>query len=74
MQHHHSQHRQVQLMEANKTIYISLLRSEIENLQSKYEAQLDDWKKQCKDNDQEVADLKEQITKLRIENKRHNER
>ena len=61
-------------MEANKTIYISLLRSEIENLQSKYEVQLDDWKKQCKDNDQEVADLKEQITKLRIENKRHNER
>ena len=61
-------------MEANKTIYISLLRSEIENLQSKYEVQLDDWKKQCKDNDQEVADLKEQITKLIIENKRHNER
>ena len=60
-------------MEANKTIYVSFPRSEIENLRAKYEVMLDDWKKHCNESHKEVTELKEQITKLKFENKRLND-
>ena len=37
------------------------------NLQSKYDDQLADWKKQCEDKDKEIAALTAQITKLKVE-------
>eukprot|EP00092_Neocalanus_flemingeri_P032399 GFUD01035229.1.p1 GENE.GFUD01035229.1~~GFUD01035229.1.p1 ORF type:complete len:507 (-),score=188.66 GFUD01035229.1:92-1612(-) len=68
---------QVQDLELNQTkpgasssITVNIDRSEITNLQSKYDSQLVDWKKQCADKDKEIAALKAEITKLKAEIKR----
>ena len=71
---HHSQHRQVQIINPNQTISDHLYRSEISNLQTKYDDQLADWKKKCDDKDKEIAALKAEITKLKAEIKRLKER
>ena len=49
-------------------------RSEIIDLQSKYDDQLEDWKKKCDDKDKEIAALKAEISKLKAEIKRLKER
>jgi len=68
---------QVQDLELNQTkpgsstnITVNIDRSEISNLQTKYDDQLADWKKQCEDKDKEIAALKAEITKLKAEIKR----
>ena len=53
---------------------VELSRSEILNLQSKYDDQLADWKKQSDDNDKEIAALKAEIEKLKAEIKKLKER
>eukprot|EP00092_Neocalanus_flemingeri_P078684 GFUD01097923.1.p1 GENE.GFUD01097923.1~~GFUD01097923.1.p1 ORF type:complete len:503 (+),score=178.68 GFUD01097923.1:90-1598(+) len=53
-----------------KAITIKIDRSEISSLQSKYEDQLEDWKKECADKDSQIADLKAEITKLKAQIKR----
>jgi len=45
-------------------------RSEITNLQNKYDDQLADWKKKCDEKDKEIAALKAEITKLKAEIKK----
>ena len=49
-------------------------RSEITNLQTKYDDQLADWKKKCDEKDKEIAALKAEITKLKAEIKKLKER
>ena len=49
-------------------------RSEINNLQTKYEDQLADWKKKCDEKDKEIAALKAEITRLKAEIKKLKER
>jgi len=68
---------QVQDLELNQTkpgastsITVNIDRSEMINLQSKYDDQLADWKKQCEDKDKEIAALKAEITKLKAEIKK----
>merc|ERR1712002_1366075 len=68
---------QVQDLEMNQTkpggstsITVNIDRSEITSLKSKYDDQLEDWKKQCEDKDKEIAALKAEITKLKAEIKR----
>ena len=51
-----------------------LFRTEITNLESKYDSQLEDWKTQCAGKDKEIAALKAEITKLKAEVKRLKER
>ena len=60
----------------NKTSkqYFQCYRSEIIDLQSKYDNQLEDWKKKCDDKDKEIAALKAEISKLKAEIKRLKER
>ena len=53
---------------------VELSRSEILNLQSKYDDQLADWKKQSDDNNKEIAALKAEIEKLKAEIKKLKER
>merc|ERR1712002_1341308 len=68
---------QVQDLEMNQTkpggstsITVNIDRSEITSLKSKYDDQLEDWKKQCEDKDKEIAALKAEITKLKAEIKK----
>jgi len=68
---------QVQDLELNQSksgssssITVNIDRSEISNLQTKYDDQLADWKKKCDDKDKEIAALKAEITKLKAEIKR----
>merc|ERR1712106_744886 len=68
---------QVQDLELNQTkpgagssITVNIDRTEIINLQSKYDDQLVDWKKQSDDNDKEIAALKAEIAKLKAEIKK----
>jgi len=68
---------QVQDLEMNQSksgsstsITVNIDRSEITNLQTKYDDQLADWKKQCDNKDKEIAALKAEITKLKAEIKR----
>jgi len=66
----------VQDLEMNQTqqgassITVNIDRSEIVNLQSKYDDQLADWKKKCDEKDKEIAALKAEITKLKAEIKK----
>eukprot|EP00092_Neocalanus_flemingeri_P000616 GFUD01000658.1.p1 GENE.GFUD01000658.1~~GFUD01000658.1.p1 ORF type:complete len:461 (-),score=172.67 GFUD01000658.1:657-2039(-) len=53
-----------------EAITVKIDRSEISSLQSKYEDQLEDWKKECADKDRQIADLKAEITKLKAQIKR----
>jgi len=68
---------QVQDLEMNQTqpgagssITVNIDRTEIINLQSKYDDQLTDWKKKCDDKDKEIAALKAEIAKLKAEIKK----
>merc|ERR1719483_1258274 len=68
---------QVQDLEMNQTqpgagssITVNIDRTEIINLQSKYDDQLTDWKKKCDDKDKEIAALKAEIVKLKAEIKK----
>merc|ERR1719315_878148 len=68
---------QVQDLEMNQTntgtsssITVNIDRSEITNLKSKYDDQLEDWKNKCGEKDKEIAALKAEITKLKAEIKR----
>jgi len=68
---------QVQDLELNQTstgtsssITVNIDRSEITNLKSKYDDQLEEWKKKCAEKDKEIAALKAEITKLKAEIKR----
>merc|ERR1712106_413770 len=68
---------QVQDLEMNQTqpgagssITVNIDRTEIINLQSKYDDQLTDWKKKCDDKDNEIAALKAEIAKLKAEIKK----
>eukprot|EP00090_Calanus_glacialis_P009850 TRINITY_DN18246_c0_g1_i1.p1 TRINITY_DN18246_c0_g1~~TRINITY_DN18246_c0_g1_i1.p1 ORF type:complete len:515 (-),score=198.53 TRINITY_DN18246_c0_g1_i1:131-1639(-) len=68
---------QVQDLELNQSqsggstsITVNIDRSEIISLQSKYDTQLADWKKQCDDKDKEIAALKAEIAKLKAEIKK----
>merc|ERR1712002_886241 len=68
---------QVQDLEMNQTkpggstsITVNIDRSEITNLQAKYDDQLADWKKKCDEKDKEIAALKAEITKLKAEIKK----
>lgn len=68
---------QVQDLELNQnqsggstSITVNIDRSEIISLQSKYDNQLSDWKKQCDDKDKEIAALKAEIAKLKAEIKK----
>jgi len=68
---------QVQDLELNQSqpggstsITVNIDRSEIISLQSKYDNQLADWKKQCDDKDKEIAALKAEIAKLKAEIKK----
>jgi len=68
---------QVQDLELNQSqsggstsITVNIDRSEIISLQSKYDDQLADWKKQCDDKDKEIAALKAEIAKLKAEIKK----
>merc|ERR1711872_75302 len=49
---------------AGSSITVNIDRSEITNLQAKYDDQLADWKKKCDEKDKEIAALKAEITKL----------
>jgi len=66
----------VQDLEMNQTqqgassITVNIDRSEIVNLQSKYDDQLADWKQKCDEKDKEIAALKAEITKLKAEIKK----
>ena len=55
-------------------LYYPNYRSEIIDLQSKYDDQLEDWKKKSDDKDEEIAKLKAEISKLKAEIKRLKER
>merc|ERR1712142_1237963 len=52
------------------SITVNIDRSEITNLQAKYDDQLADWKKKCDEKDKEIAALKAEITKLKAEIKK----
>ena len=62
------------LREYDQYISVFISRSEIISLQSKYDNQLADWKKQCDDKDKEIAALKAEIAKLKAEIKKLKER
>merc|ERR1711942_254708 len=55
---------------AGSSITVNIDRSEITNLQAKYDDQLADWKKKCDEKDKEIAALKAEITKLKAEIKK----
>merc|ERR1712055_410602 len=55
---------------AGTSITVNIDRSEINNLQTKYEDQLADWKKKCDEKDKEIAALKAEITRLKAEIKK----
>merc|ERR1711970_1221975 len=55
---------------AGTSITVNIDRSEINNLQTKYEDQLEDWKKKCDEKDKEIAALKAEITRLKAEIKK----
>jgi len=55
---------------AGSSITVNIDRSEITNLQTKYDDQLADWKKKCDEKDKEIAALKAEITKLKAEIKK----
>merc|ERR1712212_999930 len=55
---------------ASTSVSVNIDRSEIVNLQSKYDDQLADWKKKCDEKDKEIAALKAEITKLKAEIKK----
>jgi len=68
---------QVQGLDLNQTksgssssVTVNIDRSEIIDLQSKYDDQLEDWKKKSDDKDEEIAKLKAEISKLKAEIKR----
>merc|ERR1712013_118992 len=52
---------------AGSSITVNIDRSEITNLQTKYDDQLADWKKKCDEKDKEIAALKAEITNLKAE-------
>merc|ERR1712002_988340 len=52
---------------ANTSVSINIDRSELINLQSKYDDQLADWKKKCDDKDKEIAALKSEIARLKAQ-------
>merc|ERR1712098_978063 len=49
---------------AGSSITVNIDRSEITNLQAKYDDQLADWKKKCDEKDKEIAALKAEIRKF----------
>merc|ERR1711970_1123507 len=55
---------------AGTSITVNIDRSEINNLQTKYEDQLEDWKKKCDEKDKEIAALKAEIMRLKAEIKK----
>jgi len=68
---------QVQDKEVNKTkpgtntsIKVNIDRTELIDLKTKYDDQLQDYKKQCEEKDSEIGSLKAELTKLKAKNKK----